>query len=60
MFDGPPDMTMPFGKHKGRLISELPSGYLRWLAENCNNEDICAAADEEYKWRSDHGGHFED
>lgn len=22
---------MPFGKHKGRLVSDLPTGYLKWL-----------------------------
>lgn len=24
--------TMPFGKHKGRLIADLPGDYLRWFA----------------------------
>lgn len=24
--------TMPFGKHKGCLIADLPSNYLRWFA----------------------------
>jgi hypothetical protein len=28
-----PVFTMPFGKHAGKPLSELPSGYLRWLAE---------------------------
>jgi uncharacterized protein (DUF3820 family) len=23
---------MPFGKHKGRLISDLPGNYLHWFA----------------------------
>ena len=23
--------TMPFGKHKGRLIADLPGDYLRWF-----------------------------
>jgi uncharacterized protein (DUF3820 family) len=27
-------MLMPFGKHKGRELEELPDGYLLWLAEN--------------------------
>ncbi len=25
--------TMPFGKHKGLPLTELPGGYLSWLAE---------------------------
>ena len=24
--------TMPFGKHKGHLIADLPGDYLRWFA----------------------------
>jgi len=24
--------TMPFGKHKGRLIADLPGHYLNWFA----------------------------
>jgi uncharacterized protein (DUF3820 family) len=24
--------TMPFGKHKGRLIADLPGNYLQWFA----------------------------
>lgn len=27
-------MRMPFGKHKGLEISNVPSGYLRWMLEN--------------------------
>lgn len=53
-------MVMPFGKYKGQLISELPSSYLHWLAENCDKEDICKAADEEYNYRTDHDAHWED
>ena len=25
------DMVMPFGKHKGKMVSELPTQYLLWL-----------------------------
>lgn len=25
-------MTMPYGKHKGRLIADLPGNYLNWFA----------------------------
>jgi uncharacterized protein (DUF3820 family) len=24
--------TMPFGKHKGKLIADLPGNYLNWFA----------------------------
>jgi hypothetical protein len=27
---------MPFGKHKGKLISEIPTGYLLWLERECD------------------------
>ena len=26
------ERTMPFGKHKGRLIADLPGDYLNWFA----------------------------
>jgi len=26
--------TMPFGKHKGKSLDEVPRGYLRWVKEN--------------------------
>jgi DNA polymerase-3 subunit epsilon len=25
---------MPFGKHAGKPLSEIPKDYVRWLAEN--------------------------
>ncbi|MBY0261810.1 MAG: DUF3820 family protein [Phycisphaerales bacterium] len=27
---------MPFGKHKGEPIGELPLDYLRWLLDTCD------------------------
>lgn len=53
-------LRMPFGKHKGKLVTDLPSSYLKWLAEECENDEICEAADEEYRWRTDNHAHFED
>jgi len=52
-------MIMPWGKHKGEEIDDLPSSYLRWLAESCDDDQICEAADIEYRWRSDHQEHSE-
>ena len=42
---------MPFGEHRGEDIEDIPSDYLRWLAENCNDEEIAIEADEEYRFR---------
>lgn len=29
-------MTMPFGKHCGEDIADIPTGYLRWLRDNAD------------------------
>lgn len=54
------NLTMPWGKHRGQPIDSLPRGYLRWLAERCEDEEICEAADEELAHRDRHFSHFED
>ena len=58
-------MIMPYGKFKGKDFPALPSSYLRWLAENVNDEykkdeSLCLAADKEYQYREKNGMHFED
>lgn len=30
-------MRMPFGKHKHKLLRDVPLPYLRWARDNCNN-----------------------
>ena len=30
-------MQMPFGKHVGKRLSDIPQSYLRWVLENCHN-----------------------
>jgi hypothetical protein len=30
-------MIMPFGKHRGKPLSEIPIQYLAWVLENCVN-----------------------
>ncbi len=47
------EITMPYGKHKGTAIGDLPTGYLRWVAENFNDEGICYAADQELQYRKE-------
>jgi len=53
-------MRMPWGAFKGEEIEDIPSGYLKWLSENCEDDEIATAADEEYRWRTDTSAHFYD
>lgn len=52
-------VIVTFGRHKGKSIEDIPSDYLKWLAENADNDSIATAADDEYNWREDHGAHWE-
>ena len=55
------ELAMPFGEYKGTLVHELPSGYLKWLAENCDwNTQIQEAADEEWQHRDKYNCHKEE
>ncbi len=45
--DGQQDETaivMPFGKYKGRLISDIPANYLEWFADNVKAKPFLAQA----------------
>ena len=53
-------VVVHFGKHQGKMLCDIPSGYLKWLAENCDFEDICEAADVEHSFRSKFNNHFEE
>ena len=55
------DIIMPWGKFKGKSLYFLPSWYVKYLAENCdNNKKIQLAADEEWQWREKYNEHMED
>ena len=51
-------MIMPFGKHKGKTIEELPSSYLSWMVENFDEEHLLDAADAELRFRDKHDTHI--
>jgi uncharacterized protein (DUF3820 family) len=55
---------MPFGKHKGKSFSALPSGYLRWLCGEDwfeeKHEHLFEVAQDELRYRDEVGGHWED
>ena len=53
------ELTMPGGIHVGKRISELPSSYLKYVAENWNEKNdfdrrVIKAADDEYQFRKHH------
>ncbi len=54
------ETKMPYGKFKGKPMHKIPSGYLRWVAENFDNETVCTAADQEYQWREKYNEHWEE
>lgn len=47
-----------FGKYYGNLLQDIPSSYLKWLAENCDNDEIATNADLEWQYREKYGKHF--
>lgn len=51
-------IRIPAGKFKGELVVDLPSGYLKWVAENWEDDEIASIADDEYNRRSDEDDHF--
>ena len=36
---GDPTMLMPFGKHKGMMVKDVPESYRKWLLENFDWKD---------------------
>ena len=48
---------MPYGKYKGVDMEEIPSNYLRWVAENFDDDVVASKADEEWQFRERTGSH---
>ncbi len=42
---------MPFGKHRGRPIEDIPTGYLKWLLTIDLYDDLRDAVEEELEMR---------
>ena len=56
-------MIIPFGKHKGKEIEEIPSDYLRWLIdqdfiEEEKHAELYESIEEEIAIRERSYGHF--
>jgi len=51
---------MPYGKFRGRAMHQIPSGYLKWVAESFDRENICVVADEEWQYREKYTEHWEE
>lgn len=54
------DVIWPFNppEYKGKRIGDLPSGFVRWIAENAKNDRLATAADKEYQFRERHDTHI--
>uniref|UniRef100_A0A6M3LCY2 Putative quorum-sensing-regulated virulence factor n=1 Tax=viral metagenome TaxID=1070528 RepID=A0A6M3LCY2_9ZZZZ len=57
------DYEMPWGKHQGECVGQVPSSYLRWILNEVDEDKwpkLVEAADRELSWRDEHNQHFED
>jgi hypothetical protein len=48
-------LKMPFGKYKGKRLNKLPTDYLVWCRDKCDNltDELRAAVEEELADRTD-------
>ena len=53
-------LVMPVGRYKDKEMVDIPSSYLKWIAENFRNGRICYAADEEFQLREKFNNHWEE
>lgn len=54
------EFIMPWGKFKGTKMDLIPSGYIKWLARECDNDDIATKASLVDQWRDRIGGQWYD
>ena len=58
-------IKMPWGKFKDKMIGEIPSSYLHYVAEQWDEKtalkkQIVKACSDEWEYRENLGCHFED
>jgi hypothetical protein len=51
-------MIMPWGRYKGKDMEDMPSSYLRWLSDNCDDNKIRKEAEDEYNFREKWNTHI--
>lgn len=56
-------MKVWFGKYKGKDIEFLPSSYIKWIAENIDENTpqkkaLVEACDKEWQWREKNNEHI--
>jgi hypothetical protein len=49
---------MPWGIYTGKSLEDIPSSYLKWLSEECDDDNVCEEADKEYEWRTQWKKHW--
>ena len=54
------DTKMKWGAHKGKRLGDIPSGYLKWVAENWSDDRVATAADLVWSDRDNLNDHWED
>ena len=54
------DNRMPYGKYKDIEIWRIPSGYLKWAAENLADDQIAKACDQEWQYREHYDEHVDE
>lgn len=51
-------MQMPVGRYQGLEMEDIPSSYLKWVAEKWEEGPVCEAADKEWTWREENNEHI--
>lgn len=47
-------------KYRGKRLGDIPSGFIKWIAENSRDDSIAEDASDEYSFRSKWNNHFWD